>query len=172
MKQPKNPIVVPAAHASPLPPVASIPSVPEGEKALDGTEKQAFLKVYSHQGAEVDQAMAEMYEKRAELAKDLGTLAPDAEQGKALHARLTATQEVNVKAKALATYTEDQEALAGHAVMTFINVVAADIEHMATKNPQIAKRYPKVLKVVNQRREAIATGIAQAKAKAAEPKKA
>jgi hypothetical protein len=42
---------------------------------------------------------------------------------------------------------------------------------MAERNPQIADRYPRVLAVSAQRREAIAAGMARAKAAKAEAKK-
>jgi hypothetical protein len=86
--------------------------------------------------------------------------------------RMLAAREANRKAQALAAYTEEQEALANHAVIGHLNAASGDIEHMAQRNPQIAERYEKVLAVVVQRREAIVAGIARAKAsKAGEAKK-
>lgn len=43
---------------------------------------------------------------------------------------------------------------------------------MATKNPHVVTRYPLALKVIAQRRQAIADGIARAKAAKNEPKPA
>jgi bisphosphoglycerate-dependent phosphoglycerate mutase len=147
-----------------LPDPEAIPAVPEGDKPLDATAKQSLLKLAAEQRAEVDQAMEQLWAKRAEVARDLGTLAPDAERGKALHERMLAAREANRKAQALAAYTEEQEAVANHAVLGHVNATAADIEHMAQKNPQIAARYEKVLTIGVQRREAIVVGIARAKA--------
>jgi hypothetical protein len=147
-----------------LPDPAAIPAVPEGDKPLDGVAKNALLKVASEQRAEVDQAMEQLWTKRAELKQDLGTLTPDADKGKALQERMIAAREANRKVQALAAYTEEQEALANHAVMSHLNSASGDIEHMAQRNPQIAARYEKVLAVAVQRREAIAAGIARAKA--------
>ncbi len=85
---------------------------------------------------------------------------------------MLATREINRKVQALAAYTEEQEALANHAVMGYLNATSGDVEHMARRNPQIAARYEKVLTVSIQRREAITAGMARAKAsKAGEPKK-
>jgi hypothetical protein len=155
-----------------LPDPAAIPGVPEGDKPLDGAARQALLKVPAEQRAEVDQAMEQLWSQRVEIAKDLGTLAPDADKGKALEARMLAARAANSKAQALAAYTEEQEALANHAVVGHLNAASGDIEHMAQKNPQIAARYEKVLTVVAQRRDAIAAGMARAKAsKANDPKK-
>ena len=54
--------------------------------------------------------------------------------------------------------------------MSYLNGVAEDIEHLTRKTPQLAHRYDKVLTVVRQRREAVAAGIARAKAqKPSEP---
>jgi hypothetical protein len=70
-------------------------------------------------------------------------------------------------ARACANRKCETQAVLGH-----LNTAAADIEHMAQKNPQIAARYAKVLAVVVQRREAIVAGMARAKAsKATDPKK-
>ncbi len=155
-----------------LPSLGIIPMVPEGSEPMDGAARQALLKIASDQRAEVDQAMEQLWSKRTELAQDLGTLTPDPDWGKVIYERMISTREANRKAQALASYTEEQEALANHAVMGYLNTAAGDIEHMAQKNPQIATRYEKVLAVGIQRREAIAAGIARAKAtKSAEPKK-
>lgn len=155
-----------------LPASHSLPAVPEAHKFMDGATRQGLLKIASDQRAEIDQAMEQLWTDRAAIAKDLGTLAPDADKGAALDARMLAAREANRKAQALAAYTDEQEALANHAVLGHLNTAAADIEHMAQKNPQIAARYAKVLAVVVQRREAIVAGMARAKAsKATEPKK-
>ena len=156
-----------------LPEPMAIPAVPEGERPLDGAARQGLLKIAAEQRAEVDQAMEQLWAKRSEIASDLGTLTPDADQGKALHERMLAAREANRKVQALAAYTEQQEALANHAVIGHINAASGDIEHMAQKNPQIAARYDRVLAVAMQRREAIAAGIARAKAsKGGEQKRA
>jgi hypothetical protein len=154
-----------------LPSPVTIAAVPEGFKVMEGAARQALLKVPAEQEAEVDLAMVQLWEKRATLAVDLGTLAPDAAKGKALEERMHAAREANSKAQALAAYTEEQEALANHAVAGHLNLASRDIEHMAERNPQIAERYPKVLTVVAQRRDAIAVGIARSKASKAEAKK-
>ena len=154
-----------------LPDPGSIAAVPEGFKPLDGATRQALLKVPAEQEAEVDLAMAQLWEKRMTLVKDLGTLAPDAAKGKACEERMRAAREANRKVQALAVYTEEQEALANHAVAGHLNLASHDIEHMAERNAQIAERYPKVLTVVAQRREAIVVGIARSKASKAEQKK-
>ena len=167
MKKQDSALVSPPAKvltAGELPEPGTLPAVPEGNKPLEGTARQALLKVAADQRAEVDQAMEQLWSKRAELTQDLGTLAPDADNGKALAARMLAAREANRKAQALAAYTEEQEALANHAVVGHLNAVSADIEHMTQRNPQIAARYEKVLTVVAQRRDAIAAGIARAKA--------
>ena len=153
-----------------LPKPAQIPNVPDGVTALRGDEKQALLKVPANQRAEVDQAMQQLSAKGEELATDLGTLAPDAAEGKALIERMHAAREVNAKVQALAAFTDEQEMLAGHAVMAYVNAVADDIEHLMRKTPQLGERYDKVMTVVRQRREAVAAGMARAKAeKASEP---
>ena len=155
-----------------LPSLVIIPAVPEGSEPMDGAARQALLKIAADQRAEVDQAMEQLWSKRAELAQDLGTLTPDTDWGKVLYERMITAREANRKAQALAAYTEDQEALANHAVMGHLNTAAGDIEHMVQKNPQIAARYEKVLAVGVQRREAIVAGIARAKAsKSGEAKK-
>ena len=155
-----------------LPAPDSLPAVPEGAKSLDGPARQGLLKVAADQRAEIDQAMEQLWSDRASIAKDLGTLAPSADAGAALNARMLAAREANRKVQALAAYTDEQEALANHAVIGHLNTAAGDIEHMAQKNPQIGARYARVLAVVVQRREAIAAGMARAKAsKASEPKK-
>jgi hypothetical protein len=155
-----------------LPSLVVIPAVPEGTEPMDGAARQALLKIASDQRAEVDQAMEELWAKRSELAQDLGTLTPDTDWGKVLYDRMITAREANRKAQALAAYTEEQEALANHAVLGHLNTAAGDIEHMAQKTPQIAARYEKVLAVGVQRREAIVAGIARAKAtKSADPKK-
>lgn len=151
---------------------AGIPAAPEGFKPMIGTAKNTLLKVASEQRAEVDQAMGQLWEERVSIARDLGTLAPDAEKGKALHDHMLAARESNRKIQALALYAEEQEAVANHAVMGYLNAASGDMEHLVGRNPQIADRYPKVLAVSVQRGEAIAAGIARAKAsKAGEPKK-
>ncbi len=154
-----------------LPSAGAVPAVPEGFKVMDGTARQALLKVPAEQRAEVDQAMEQLWSERVLIAKDLGTLAPDADKGKALEERMLAAREANRKAQALAAYTDEQEAMANHAVAGHLNAASRDIEHMAERNPQIAERYSRVLTVVAQRRDAIATGIARAKASKADPKK-
>ena len=156
-----------------LPSLVVIPAVPDDAEPMDGAARQALLKIASDQRAEVDQAMEELWSKRAELAQDLGTLTPDTDWGKVLYDRMILAREANRKAQALAAYTEEQEALANHAVMGHLNTAAGDIEHMAQKIPGIAGRYEKVLIVGVQRREAIVAGIARAKATKGEaPKKA
>ena len=175
MKKQDNALTTPASmvlKSSELPAHDSLPSVPEGDKPMDGVTRQGLLKIASDQRAEIDQAMEQLWSDRASIAKDLGTLAPDADQGAALNARMLAARESNRKTQALAAYTDEQEALANHAVVAYLNTAAADIEHMAQKNPQIAARYAKVLAVVIQRREAIVAGMARAKAsKASDPRK-
>ncbi len=176
MKKQDNASLTPASSilaSGQLPASDSLPSVPEGDKPMDGVARQGLLKIAADQRAEIDQAMEQLWSDRASIAKDLGTLAPDADKGAALNARMLAAREANRKVQALAAYTDEQEALANHAVVGHLNTAASDIEHMAQKNPQIAARYARVLAVVTQRRDAIAAGMARAKAKkAAEPKKA
>jgi hypothetical protein len=157
------------SNLPPLPDPEKIPAVPAGAAALPGGERQALLKVPADQRAEVDQAMQQVWDRRAELSADLGTLAPDAQAGKAIHDRMHQAQKANAKAQALAAFTQDQELLAGHDVMSYLNGVAEDVEHLLRKTPQLAERYDKVLTVVRQRREAIAAGIARAKGKPSDP---
>src|SRR5689334_18748464 len=121
--------------AGELPEPGTIPAVPEQVKLLDAAAKQALLKVAYEQRAEVDQAMEQLWAKRAQIAEDLGKLAPDADHGKAIHDRMIAAREANREAQALAAYTADQEATANHAVISHINTVAADIEHLGQRNP-------------------------------------
>ena len=176
MKKQANTLIPSASlvlKSTELPVPATIPAVPEGDKPMDGHARQSLLKVAAEQQAEVDQAMEQLWAKRAEVAQDLGILAPDAEKGAVLNARMLAAREANRKVQALAAYTEEQEALANHAVMGHINAAANDMEHIAQRNPQVAARYEKVLTVVTQRRDAIIAGMARAKAnKAGEPKRA
>lgn len=175
MKKQDNALATPASRildSGELPAPNSLPAVPEGDKLLEGAARQALLKVAAEQRAEIDQAMEQVWSDRVLIAKDLGTLAPDADKGAALNARMLAAREANRKVQALAAYTDEQEALANHAVVGYLNTAASDIEHMAQKNPRIAERYAQVLTVVVQRRDAIAAGMARAKAsKSGEPKK-
>jgi hypothetical protein len=158
------------SNLPPLPDPEKIPAVPSGVAALPGTDRQSLLKVPADQRAEVDQAMEQVWNRRAELSADLGTLAPDAQAGKVLHDRMHEARKVNARAQALAAFTQDQELLAGHDVMNYLNGVADDVEHLLPKTPQLAERYDKVLTVVRQRREAIAAGMARAKtAKSSDP---
>jgi hypothetical protein len=154
-----------------LPAASGIPSVPKGFTALSGPERQALLKIPAEQRAEVDQALEELWEKKAQLAKDLAHLAPDAERGNALFGWMKQAREVNAQVKLLGDYTDDQEALANDGVMRHINDAAEEIEHAARKNPALTTRYAKVLRVVEQRRQAVSDGIARSKAqKAGDPK--
>jgi hypothetical protein len=174
MKKQDNAVAAPASIVlvpGALAPPAAIPGVPAGYKPMEGAAKNALLKVPSEQRAEVDQAMVQLWDERAAIARDLGTLAPDADKGKALHERMIAAREANRKAQALAVYSDEQEALANHAVMGHLNSTSNDVDHMAQRDPQIAARYEKVLAVSIQRGEAIAAGIARAKASKADPKK-
>jgi len=154
----------PASAPGALPDAATIPSVPDGHKAVTGAAKQPLLKVPTDQTAEIDQAMEELWGERAQLDADLGTLAPSADDGKKRFDRMKQARKVNQKVQALAAYTDEQLTLANHDVMAYLNEVVGDIEHMVTKNPQIAARYPLALRVVAQRRQAIADGMARAKA--------
>jgi hypothetical protein len=154
-----------------LPAAKAIPVVPAGFVALDGPQRQALLKVPEDQRAEVNEAMEELWEKRAQVSEDLHHLAPDAERGQALYQRMNQAHDVSVQAAALAAFTSDQEARAQDAVMTHLNDAADEIEHAGRKNAQILTRYQKVLRVVQQRREAIAAGIARAKAQKGDPTK-
>jgi hypothetical protein len=147
-----------------LPEAAAVPEVPKTFKPLDGVARQTLLKVYADQRAETDNAVKELWTKRAEIAEDLGSLAPDPETAKALLEQMMATRELNRKAQALAAYADEQEALANHAVMTHLYSVVADIEHMATRKPGIKEHYSEVLAVTEQRREAIVAGMARSKA--------
>lgn len=149
----------------------TIPGVPQGFKPMEGLAKNALLKVPAEQEAEIDQAMVELWDEREAVARDLGTLAPKADVGKALHERMLAARQANSKAQALAVYSEEQEALANHAVMTYLNATCKDINHMAERDPQIATTYEKVLRVSVQRRESIAAGMARSKANKGDPKK-
>jgi hypothetical protein len=88
-----------------------------------------------------------------------------------LEARMLAAREANRKAQALAAYTDEQEAMANHAVAGHLDAASRDIEHVAVRNPQIAERYSRVLTIMAQRRDAITTGIARANASKAEAKK-
>jgi hypothetical protein len=153
-----------------LPPEASIPAVPEPFTALTPADKQALLKIPADQAAEVDQAMIELGAKGAQLQADLGTLAPSIEEGKKRFERMLLARAANAKAQALAAYTDEQEALANHAVMGYLNEVVGDIEHVSTKKPQIVTHYPKAVLVFEQRRQAIVDGIARAKAAKSDPK--
>jgi molybdopterin-biosynthesis enzyme MoeA-like protein len=163
-----GPIVLTAgavAHPS------TIPGVPQDFKPMAGLAKNALLKVQSEQRAEVDQAMEQLWEKRVEIAGDLGKLAPNADIGKALHERMIAAREASRKAAALAVYSDEQEALANHELMTYLNRACKDVFHMAEREPQIAARYEKVLAASLQRGESIAAGIARSKANKSDPKK-
>lgn len=150
---------------------AAIPGVPEGYKPMAGAAKNALLKLQSEQRAEVDQAMVTLWDERAVVAQDLGTLAPKADKGKALHERMIAAREANRKAQALAVYSDEQEALANHEVLAYLNAACKDINHMAERDPQIATRHEKVLAASVQRGESIAAGIERSKANKGDPKK-
>jgi hypothetical protein len=130
---------------------------------MDGVARQTLLKVYADQRAETDNAMKQLWAKRAEIAADMGSLAPDPETAKGLLEQMLAARELNRKAQALATYADEQEALANHAVLTHLNSVVADIEHMATRKPGIKEHYSEVLAVAEQRREAIVAGMARSR---------
>ncbi len=149
----------------------AIPGVPQEYKPMEGLAKNALLKVQSDQRAEVDQAMEQLWDKREAIASDLGTLAPKADKGKALHERMIAAREASRKAAALAVYSDEQEALANHELMTYLNATCKDVFHMSERDPQIATRYEKVLAVSIQRGESIAAGIARSKASKADQKK-
>jgi hypothetical protein len=84
---------------------------------------------------------------------------------------MIAVREANRKSQALAVYSDEQEALANHELMAYLNATCKDVNHMAERDPQIATRYEKVLAVSVQRGESIAAGIARSKASKADPKK-
>jgi hypothetical protein len=84
---------------------------------------------------------------------------------------MIAAREASRKAAALAVYSDEQEALANHELMTYLNATCKDVFHMSERDPQIATRYEKVLAVSIQRGESIAAGIARSKANKGDPTK-
>ncbi len=74
-------------------------------------------------------------------------------QARVLEQNMLAARAANRDAQALAAYTDEAEAKANHAVAAHLNATSRDIEHMAERTPQIARRYVKVLTVVAPRRD-------------------
>jgi hypothetical protein len=158
---PPNPVE--RRRAATLPTPDDIYSVPDEYEPMTLADKQPLLKVYDQQRAEVGTALRDVVLLAESLKADLGPLAPDIAMAASLDQRLSLIHQVRIKSELLATWVNDQEDILGHDTMTYLNQTAADIEHMATRRPQIITRYESILAISTQRRQAIADGLSRAR---------
>lgn len=142
---------------------AQIPIIPRDYVPLDGSQKSRLLKLVEVQRAEVILALDEISLKGPKLKADLGRFAPDATQAHDHKRKLNVTNEAASKAAALVNYTSDVEASVNHDVMTYLLAVRKELLHVVEHDPQLAAEYPKVMALIEQRRDAILEGRARAK---------
>ena len=166
-----SPVFSAAAPSGPT--AAAIPAPPAGWTPLPQNAKKGLRRMPDQQRAEVQQALEQVDEKKATVRRDLTELAPDPAQAIALREEMDRARAVRIKAETLVAFAIEEEERANHAAMVYIDDMVTEVEHVARKRPHVALEYDKLLKITEQRSQAIVAGQTHARElKAAEKKTA
>ncbi len=154
-------------RALPVVPVSGIPPVPDGYRPADLVDKKRSLRLMPAElRAEAIAALAEIDANAANVAADLGELAPDPAQAKDLLDRVQSTESTLGALNALVQYHSEIEGIALSDAIQILEETYAEYQHRVARKPQLAVRYPSLAKFFQFRSDAIAAGIARAKAAA------
>ncbi len=159
-----DPSVVSIVRQGPFIPPERIVAAPVNYLAIPPDVKHALLKIADDEVSEARDALDECAGKGALLQEDLGKRTPPAEQAAALRDEMEGAHSARVKSEKIATYNADKEAVLFHDIRTFLGRVERNLMHEAEDNPAVLDQYPKVVKYMRQRADAISSGMARARA--------
>ena len=167
LTQNPNPSTVDQVRSWPVMTAHEQSDAPSGYVPIAGDEKSNFRHVPANQWAETKDALEECATKGAALKTELGQFAPAAEMAGLLRAQLVEARTANLKAQENAAYCSDKEDVAGNDAMLYLDRVQTNLENAEVHVPGIAKKYPAMMALIEQRKKAIVDGIARAKAEKA-----
>ncbi len=98
------------------------------------------------------------------LIDDLGPVAREIGDPKAIAGELRATDELLAQAERHVEFLRTRRAIAGSDAVKAIEAVADEVKHRAKRDPAIVDRYASIQKVVDARAAKISEGMAAAKA--------
>ena len=146
-------------------PASQVPEVDKAFRRPDAATKRGMRKVVEAQRAEVGEALVEMSKKEAQLADDLGEkYAPATGRAAALLHQMEEVREGKLRSEKLSAYYNEMEDLIHHDAMTLVGDAKDEVLHAARREPHVVDSYPKLMALVEQRREAILDGRARAAA--------
>jgi hypothetical protein len=122
-----------------------LPATPKPFQALTGDDQGGLRKVAKEDEAEIQQALAQIAGRGAELKNDLGKNAPDPERAAALVERLKANRAARTKLASLLSYVEDSNAVALHDAVLLVNEVKLLLEPNLKRDATLEETYSEVL---------------------------
>ena len=153
--------IVDAIRAMLVTPASSLPEVPIQFRPLSAEEKWPLLKPADDQKAEILEALDEAAVRGPLISVELGRFAPDPEWARHLAERLRDVRAGKVRIRALGELYEEQDEVASNDALTFLLALRKEVDHVAEHEPAVRDRYPALMALADQRREAILNGRAR-----------
>lgn len=143
-------------------PAQAIPVAPDGYQPTDIEQRRRALRLVARdQEAEVMSALDEIAANEANFKQDLGDLAPDAAPAKKLASRLLATRTTLAALESLVRFHRELEDIALSDALLLIEATHREYTHRVDRMPQLALRYPALVRFFAGRSATIADGIAR-----------
>lgn len=152
---------VAAIRVAPIIEAKAVPETPPGFRFMPPEDKNTLKRMAGNQRAESREALVELVEKAESLAIDLGRYAPDAATVRALRERMDEIRNAKTPVQRLLNYLEECEDVVHHDAVGIIGRAKKDLLHAAEHDPGVLDRYPAVMALIEQTREAIAGGRAR-----------
>lgn len=149
---------------SPMAPVADLWKPPATYRELDGDMIRGLSKISDAQKAELELAVNQVISKQSTMQTRFGEIAPDTSAMSGLWQRYQEAEAARQIAQAQAAYFGDIAAVAEHDILQGIYLVDETVRGPAGRNTQIASDFSAVLKISDQRSQAIREGRARARA--------
>ena len=144
--------------------VADLWRPPVSYRELDGDTIRGLSKIAEAQKAELELAVNQIAGKQSTMQARFGEIAPDTSAMNGLWQRYQEAEAAWQNAQVQAAYFGDIAAVALHDLLQVIYLVDETVRPPAGRNTQIASDFSAVLRISDQRSQAIREGRARARA--------
>jgi hypothetical protein len=149
---------------SPMAPLANLYKPPATYRELDGDTIRGLSKISDSQKAELQLAAQQAISQQSTMQARFGEIAPDTSALSGLWQRYQDAEAARQTALAQVAYFGDIAAVALHDVLQILYLVDETVRAPAGRNTQIASDFSAVLRISDQRSQAIREGRARARA--------
>ena len=155
-----------------IPPISSLPTLPEGYKPTETKVLQKSLRrIPEASRAEALSALEDCAQRGDKLKSDLGPDVPPAASAQALIDRLKALRNSKARLRAQLECYEELEDIAHHDTVLYLEAVRTEYEHFQKKRPHLSQEFPNFEAFFAERGEAVRRGKAEAQEKTPPPEK-